>query len=37
MLQSMGEKALQLIIERLEKRCRTGLMRGARGWIQDRA
>ena len=32
-LQSMGEKALQLIIERLEKRCRTGLLRGARGWI----
>ena len=32
-LQSMGEKALQLIIERLEKRCRTGLLKGARGWI----
>ena len=32
-LQSMGEKALQLIIERLEKRCRTGLLSGARGWI----
>ena len=26
-LQSMGEKALQLIIERLEKRCQTGLLR----------
>ena len=32
-LQSMGEKALQLIIERLEKRCQTGLLKGARGWI----
>ena len=37
MLQTMGEKALQLIIERLEKRCRTGLLRGARGWILERA
>jgi hypothetical protein len=36
-LQSMGEKALQLIIERLEKRCRTGLLRGARGWILQSA
>ena len=36
-LQSMGEKALQLIIERLEKRCRTGLLRGARGWILKNA
>ena len=32
-LQSMGEKALQLIIERLEKRCRTGLLKGATRWI----
>ena len=36
-LQSMGEKALQLIIERLEKSCRTGLLRGARGWILKNA
>ena len=34
-LQAMGEKALQLIIERLEKRCRTGLLRGAKGWILE--
>ena len=33
MLQSMGEKALQLIIERLEKRCRMGLLRGVRRWV----
>jgi hypothetical protein len=30
-LQAMGEKALQLIIERLEKRCRTGLVEGSKG------
>jgi hypothetical protein len=36
-LQSMGEKALQLIIERLEKRCRTGLLRGVSGWILESA
>ena len=36
-LQTMGEKALQLIVERLEKRCRTGLLRGAKGWILERA
>ena len=36
-LQAMGEKALQLIIERLEKRCRTGLRRGAKGWILEHA
>ena len=36
-LQAMGEKALQLIIERLEKRCRTGLLRGAKGWILEYA
>jgi hypothetical protein len=36
-LQAMGEKALQLIIERLEKRCRTGLLRGVKGWIVERA
>lgn len=35
-LQAMGEKALQLIIERLEKRCRTGLLRGVKGWIFER-
>ena len=35
-LQAMGEKALQLIIERLEKRCRTGLLRGVKGWIVER-
>ena len=34
-LQTMGEKALQLIVERLEKRCRTGLLRGAKGWILE--
>ena len=37
LLQAMGEKALQLIIERLEKRCRTGLMRGVNGWIHENA
>ena len=37
MLQSMGEKALQLIIDRLEKRCRMGLLRGVRGWILEYA
>ena len=37
MLQTMGEKALQLIIERLEKRCRTGLLRGAKRWILEHA
>ena len=37
LLQSMGEKGLQLIIERLEKRCRTGLLRGARRWILKQA
>ena len=36
-LQSMGEKALQLIIERLEKRCRTGLLRGVSRWILESA
>ena len=36
-LQAMGEKALQLIIERLEKRCRTGLLRGVKGWIKGSA
>ena len=36
-LQSMGEKALQLIIERLEKRCRTGLLRGVSEWILESA
>ena len=36
-LQSMGEKGLQLIVERLEKRCRTGLLRGARRWILKHA
>ena len=36
-LQSMGEKALQLIIERLEKRCQTGLLRGAKRWILEHA
>jgi hypothetical protein len=36
-LQSMGEKALQLIIERLEKRCRMGLLRGVCGWIPEYA
>ena len=36
-LQTMGEKALQLIIERLEKRCRTGLLRGAKRWILEHA
>jgi hypothetical protein len=30
-LQAMGEKALAINIERLEKRCRTGLLRGAEG------
>jgi hypothetical protein len=34
-LQAMGEKALQLIVERLEKRCRTGLLRGANKWISN--
>ncbi len=37
MLQTMGEKALQLIIERLEKRCQTGLLRGAKRWILEHA
>ena len=37
MLQTMGEKALQLIIERLEERCRTGLLRGAKRWILEHA
>ena len=36
-LQTMGEKALQLIIERLEKRCQTGLLRGAKRWILEHA
>ena len=36
-LQSMGENALQLIIERLEKRCRMGLLRGVRAWIIEYA
>ena len=36
-LQAMGEKALQLIIERLEKRCRKGLMRGVKRWVLEGA
>ena len=36
-LQTMGEKALQLIIERLENRCQTGLLRGAKRWILEHA
>ena len=35
-LRAMGEKALELIVERLEKRCRTGLVRGASKWVLDR-
>ena len=35
LLQTMGEKALQLIIERLEKRCRKGLMRGVKRWVLE--
>ena len=34
-LQAMGEKALQLIIERLEKRCRIGLLRGVKRWLLE--
>ena len=32
---AMGEKALGLIFERLEKRCRAGLVRGAEKWVLD--
>ena len=33
LLIAMGEKALGLISERLEKRCRAGLVRGAKKWV----
>ena len=35
LLKAMGEKALGLIVERLEKRCRAGLVRGAEKWVLD--
>ena len=35
LLIAMGEKALGLISERLEKRCRAGLVRGAEKWVLD--
>ena len=35
LLKTMGEKALELIVERLEKRCRAGLVRGAEKWVLD--
>ena len=35
LLIAMGEKALGLISERLEKRCRAGLVRGAKKWVLD--
>ena len=35
LLIAMGEKALELISERLEKRCRGGLVRGAQKWMLD--
>ena len=35
LLIAMGEKALGLISERLEKRCRAGLVRGAEKWALD--
>ncbi|MDC0302883.1 DUF1997 domain-containing protein [bacterium] len=35
LVKAMGEKALELIVERLEKRCRAGLVRGANKWVLD--
>ena len=32
----LGERALDLVIERLEKRCRNGLMRGVNRWLSAR-
>lgn len=31
-LRRLGEQALQLVVDRLEKRCRRGLVKGARDW-----
>ena len=31
-LKRLGEQALQLVVDRLEKRCRRGLVKGARDW-----
>ena len=35
LLKAMGEKALELIVKRLEKRCRAGLVRSANKWVLD--
>lgn len=32
----LGEKALDLVTERLEKRCRNGLVRGVDRWLSAR-
>ena len=29
----MGERALDLVVARLEKRCRNGLVQGAQRWV----
>ena len=33
LLLPMGERALDLVVARLEKRCRKGLVQGAQSWI----
>ena len=35
LLKSMGERALGLVVARLEKRCRQGLKQGAERWLAN--